>query len=79
MPRPQCLAGLDLTGELLHQFAAVGPDPAPVADQHDAAEEIPLDHEAVEPRHALLRVAPVQHKVVLNGGAGVILHMIGRC
>ena len=42
-------------------LAAIRSDPAPVPNQDDAAEEIPLDHEAVEPRHALPRVAPVQH------------------
>jgi hypothetical protein len=45
----------------------LGADPAPVAHQHDAAEQIALDHEAVEARHALSRVDPMQHKVVLNG------------
>ncbi len=65
--RRQRLASLNLAGELLDEFAPVGADPAPVAHQHDAAEKIPLDHKAVEPRHTLRRVDPVQHKVVLNG------------
>jgi hypothetical protein len=32
------LSQLDLAGELLHQLAPVGADPAPVAHQHNAAE-----------------------------------------
>jgi hypothetical protein len=41
-------------------------DPAPTADQAHNAEEVALDHEAVEPRDPLLRVDPVQHQVVLD-------------
>src|SRR5687767_13575814 len=68
------LAGFDLAGELLDQLTPIGADLAPIAHQHDAAEQIPLDHEAVEPRHALLLVAPMQHKVVLDRGSDLVRH-----
>ena len=36
----QRLAGLDLAGELLHQLAPIGADPAPVAHLHYGAESL---------------------------------------
>ncbi len=54
------LPSLNLAGELLHELAAVGADPAPIPHQHDPAEQIPLDHEAIEMRPAVLLVDPRQ-------------------
>ena len=71
----QRLAGLDLADKLLHRFVPVGADPAPVLHQHKPAELTLLDHEAVELRHALPQVAPVQHKVIFDWGALVVLHV----
>jgi hypothetical protein len=54
VPRPQCLAGLELAGELLHELVPIGADLAPVAHQADPAEQIPRDYKAVDAR----RTAP---------------------
>ena len=68
----QHLSCLLLTGEHLDHLLPVGADPAPVADQADGPEQIPLDHEAVEAPNALLQVDPVQHQVVLDRGAEIV-------
>ncbi len=66
-------ACLEFVGIDLHQLLTVAADPAPVAHQAHGPEQIPLDHEAVEAPDVLLRVDPVQHDMVLDGGAGVVM------
>ena len=63
----QRLPGRDLAVVDLHQFLPVRADPAPVANEPDGPEEIPLDHQRVEPRDPPLRVTLVQHQMVLIG------------
>jgi hypothetical protein len=41
---------------------------------NNPTEEIPLDHEAVEARYALLWVAPMQDKVVFDRGSEFVRH-----
>ena len=47
--------------------------------RRDGAEQVALDHEAVEPPDALLRVDPVQHQVVLDRGAQLVRHRRAEC
>ena len=58
----------------LNQLLPGGADPAPGAHQADSPEQVALDHEAVEAPDALPRVNPVQHQVVLDGGAEFVRH-----
>jgi hypothetical protein len=44
------------------------------AHQAHGPEQIPLDHEGVKAPDALLRVDPVQHKMVLDWGAEIVRH-----
>jgi hypothetical protein len=50
-------------------------DPAPIAHEPDSAEEVSLDHEAIEAPNALLRVHPVQHEMVPDRGSEVVRHL----
>jgi hypothetical protein len=52
--------GLDLGREHLDKLAAVGADPAPVADEPDRPEQVALDHEGVEPRDPAIGLAAME-------------------
>jgi hypothetical protein len=64
----QSLTGLVLARVDLDQLLAVGADASPVADESNAAEQIALDQEPIEARHAPVRVDPVQHERMLDRG-----------
>ena len=64
----------DLVVVYLDQFLTVRHDPSSVAHQAHGPEEIPLDHERVEPCQVPFGVAPMQHEVVPDRGSKLIRH-----
>lgn len=57
------LACLQLRGVAFRCFPAAGSDPAPIQNKPNLAEEIPLDHQAVEPGSRLPWLGATKDKV----------------
>jgi hypothetical protein len=57
------LACLKLRGVALRFLASAGSDPAPIPNKRNLAEEIPLDHQAVEPGSRLPWLGATKDKV----------------
>lgn len=70
------LAGLIHGPERLDPLPAACPDPPPATHEGDSAEQVPLDHQAVEPRDPQLRIDTMQHQGVLDWGA-IVVHRRG--
>jgi hypothetical protein len=70
----QSLTGLVLARVDLDQLLAVGADASPIAHESNGAEQIAFDHEQVESRHALVRIDPMQHEMMLDRRS-IVLHV----
>src|SRR4051794_9351151 len=55
-----------LAGVLLRPLPPTSSDPAPVAHQHRAPEQVALDHQGVEARHVPPRLKTAQHQGVAD-------------
>jgi len=71
----QRLDGLLYGPEVLRQLAPLhGTDATPMAHEPHGPEEVALDHEGVEPGHAVLRIDPAEH----DDGCGARAEVICR-
>ena len=58
---------------MLRELPPVRANVPPGSDEPDLSEQVPLNHKRVEAPGSLLRIDPMQHEVMLNGGPLVIL------